>query len=110
MLYELKTYTPHAGKEDALRQRFLQKTLPLFAKHGIHVCAVMAPAEAPHTLCYLTQFDSEAAKAAAWVGFMADPEWAQVKQRTEADGPLLASQHTAVFRGLDGPPASPAQG
>jgi hypothetical protein len=102
MIYELKAYVPHAGKEAAMRARFLDKTLPLFARHGITVSAVLEPQDKPRELWYVTRFDDEAARKSAWAAFMADPDWAAAKKASETDGPLMESQSTTVFNAVDG--------
>lgn len=101
MIYELKAYTPHKGKEAALRQRFLEKTLPIFEKHGIVVTALFSPAEAPAQLWYITRFQNNESRLAAWAGFQADTEWQAIKKESEADGPLLETQTTTVLNSLD---------
>jgi hypothetical protein len=101
MIYELKAYTPHKGKEAALRARFLEKTLPIFEKHGIVVTALFTPADAPAQLWYMTRFQNDQSRRAAWAAFQADAEWQAVKKETEADGPLLEAQTTTVLNSLD---------
>jgi hypothetical protein len=102
MIYELKVYSPNQGKETALRRRFLEKTLPLFERHGIAVAALFAPVDVPSQLWYITRFANEEARLAAWAHFQADPEWLAIKQATDADGPLMESQRTTVLTALDG--------
>lgn len=101
MIHELKAYIPHTGKEAAMRARFFRHTLPLFARHGITVAAVLEPVDKPQELWYVTRFDDEAARASAWAAFMADAQWAAIKKETEADGLLMQSQSTTIFRSVD---------
>lgn len=101
MIYELKAYTPHKGKEAALKERFLEKTLPIFEKHGIVVTALFSPVESPSQLWYITRFHNDESRVAAWASFQADAEWQAIKKETEANGPLLATQSTTVLNSLD---------
>jgi hypothetical protein len=108
MIYEIRVYTPHDGKAEALRQRFLQHTLRLFDRAGIEVVEVLAPASSPgmspgpagDDLWYITRFADEAARTAAWDAFKADPEWPRIKAATETDGPLLKAQTVTVLTAL----------
>jgi hypothetical protein len=102
MIYELKVYSPHKGKELALRQRFLDKTLPMFEKHGIVVAALFSPVDTPNQLWYITRFLDDKTRLAAWAGLQADAEWQEIKKETEADGPLMESQTTTVLTALEG--------
>ena len=105
MIYELKQYTPHPGKAQALRQRFVQSTLPIFARVGIKVVAVFTPEQPGDDLWYITAFPDEATRDAAWAAFGADAQWQSVKAASEADGPLLASQRSTRMAALSGAPA-----
>ena len=98
MIYELKKYTAHEGKYAALTARFMQTTLPVFQRVGIEVAHVWTSPEEPGVFYYVTRFASQEARAAAWAAFMADPEWKEAKARSEADGPLLASQSTTLLQ------------
>lgn len=100
MIYELKQYVPHAGKADALRERFLAKTLPIFRRVGVNVVGVFSPQQAPEELWYLTAFADEAARDHAWAAFGGDAEWKAVKAASETQGPLLASQRSHTLDGL----------
>lgn len=104
MIYELKQYTPHPGKAQALQARFMQHTLPIFRRLGFQVVLTATPQDDGTELWYVLAFPDEAARAAAWAAFGADAEWREVKARTELDGPLLASQKTQVLEAL--PPAA----
>lgn len=100
MIYELKTYTPAPGKAKALRQRFVNVTLPLCQKHGIEIVAAMMPINDPDKLVYITRFADEIALSAAWQAFLSDPEWQFAKQQSDADGALLLDQQTQLMRSL----------
>ena len=97
MIYELRQYTPNEGKETAMLERFA-KTLPLFKKHGLSLEMSSKPLEAPKELWYLLKFESEAAREAAWAGFMADPEWLEIKKNSEINGPLLSQIKKSILQ------------
>ncbi|MDR7093223.1 NIPSNAP family protein [Hydrogenophaga laconesensis] len=105
MIYELKQYTPHAGKSVALRERFVKSTMPIFSRVGVKVVAVFTPDESAGELWYITAFESAAARDAAWEAFSSDTEWKAVKAASETDGPLLASQKSTSLGRVAGTPA-----
>ena len=104
MLYELRTYWTAPDKLDALHARFRDVTLPLFARHGMHVVGFWTPSprtEASGDLVYLLMFPSEAAVATAWAAFRADPEWQAGKAASEAGGPIVVKVTSTVLQPTD---------
>jgi hypothetical protein len=101
VIYELKVYVPHQGKEAALRSRFIERTLPIFEKSGISVVAMLAPVARPDELWYITRFHNDEMRLEAWANFQSNPEWKAIKAESETDGPLLESQTTTVLNSLD---------
>ncbi|SAI60976.1 NIPSNAP [Bordetella trematum] len=100
MLYELKQYLAHPGQAEALRERFMQVTLPIFKRLGIKVIAIYAPLDRPEELHYITAFADQAQRQAAWAAFAEDPQWRNAKAASERQGPLLASQTAEVMQAL----------
>jgi NIPSNAP protein len=90
-VFELRTYTAHPGKFEAMQARFKAHVIPMFKKHGLNVVGFWTAADAPlseNTLVYvLAHPDREAAKK-NWASFQADPEKARVWAETEKDGPI----------------------
>jgi hypothetical protein len=101
MIYEFKKYIAHQAKHEALCQRFAEKTLPIFNRHGIEVVHCWTSPDEPGAFFYLTRFPTEEARTAAWIAFGTDPEWKQVKAQSEVDGPLLANQSTVVLQPME---------
>jgi len=98
-VFELRTYTTHAGRLDALHARFSQHTLRLFASHGMENIGYFTPRDAPladNTLIYVLAHESREAAAASWQAFIADPEWQAVYQQSIADGPI-ADKIVSIF-------------
>ena len=91
-VYELRTYTTHDGKLDALHARFRTHTMRLFEKHGMTNVAYWTPQDpelGSKTLVYLLAHRSRDAAARSWEAFRNDPEWVKVKTESEAQGPIL---------------------
>src|SRR5687768_16440371 len=60
-LYELRTYTTHPGRLDALNKRFREHTTKLFEKHGMRNEMYWVPVDEPlsqNTLIYIVSHDS----------------------------------------------------
>jgi hypothetical protein len=102
MIEELRHYVATPGKLDALVKRFQNDTKPLFDRHKISVTAFWTVREPADTLYYVWRFEDEAAMKAAWKAFLADPEWAAVREATERDGPIVASLKSMVLDRVDG--------
>ncbi len=93
-IFEMRTYTAHPGRLDALNTRFRDHTTRIFEKHGMTNLAYWTPQEAPlseNTLVYILAHDSRDAAQASWDAFREDPEWAQVAEESQRDGRIVQS-------------------
>ncbi len=91
-VFELRTYTTHPGRLDALHARFTNHTIGLFERHGMTNIGYFVPQDAPlaeNTLIYVLSHDSREAGKASWAAFIADPEWQAAKQGSISDGPIV---------------------
>ena len=107
MIYELRRYTPHAGKAEALKERFARVTLPILDRIGIRVLHCWEDESDPDALIYLVVFDDVMKRDAAWKAFGSDAEWKAAKAASEAEAPLLASQTTTELRPVAFSPERP---
>lgn len=99
MVYELRTYTTHEGRLDALHQRFENHTMELFEKHGmtnIDYWVPIDPELKDNTLIYVVAHESVEAAEESWESFISDPEWQQVYEESHADGEIV-SRVESVF-------------
>ena len=101
LVYELRTYTAHEGKLDALEQRFRNHTMALFEKHGIINISYWKPLDQPNTLIYLVAHPSQFAAATAWQAFGNDPEWQAVYAESIADGRLVENIQRTFMQPTD---------
>ena len=92
MIYELRTYIIPEGRMPDILDRFAAVTFRLFERHGMAVVGfwTVTRPESDNALVYLMQFPDEHAQERAWEAFRADPEWAETRQRTEANGPIVS--------------------
>jgi hypothetical protein len=98
-VFEVRTYTTHEGRLDALHARFRSHTMRLFEKHGMTNVAYWTPEDpalAGTTLVYVLSHRSREAARRSWDAFRQDPEWIKVKAESEAEGPIV-SRVESVF-------------
>src|SRR5499425_3479435 len=91
-VYELRVYHTFDGKLPDLLKRFRDHTTKLFEKHGLKNVAYWTPMDDPaksNTLIYILAHPTREAAAANWKAFQADPEWIEVKEKSEANGKLV---------------------
>lgn len=103
-IFELRTYTTHPGKLEALHQRFRDHTNRLFVKHGAELIGYWTPADGPeaqNTLIYVLAYPSRAAREKMWKSFMDDPEWKAAFAASHKDGPIVAKVDSKIMTATD---------
>ena len=106
-VFELRTYTAHPGKFEAMKARFRQHILPLFKKHNLELIAFWTYADPPgseNTLVYVLAHPSREAAAANWKAFIGDPERVKVWAETEKDGPINLKVESVYLNAFDASP------
>jgi hypothetical protein len=106
-VFELRTYTAHPGKFEAMKARFREHILPLFKKHNLELVGFWTYADAPgseNTLVYVLAHPSRAAAAANWKAFSSDPERLRVWKETEKDGPINLKVESVYLNAFDASP------
>lgn len=89
-VFELRTYTAHPGKLEALLDRFRNHTMRLFEKHGMTNVGYWLPVENEgRQLVYLLSFPSIFDRNDAWQEFNADPDWQAAYEASHTGGPLV---------------------
>ncbi len=91
-VYELRIYHVVPGKLDSLVARFRDHTDKLFAKHGMKSVAYWTALDEPvksSTFFYILEHPSREAAAENWKAFQDDPEWKDVKAKSEESGKLV---------------------
>jgi hypothetical protein len=99
--FELRTYTCAPGRLPNLTTRFKKYTLKLFEKHGMQNIAYFTTEEkdGPQPkLVYLLAHQSEAAAAASWTAFRADPVWIKAKEDSEKDGMIVEKAESMMMK------------
>jgi hypothetical protein len=91
-VFELRIYHAAAGKLPDLLARFRDHTIKIFEKHGLESVAYWTPLDEPEkssTLIYILRHPSREAADANWKAFREDPEWVNVRDKSEANGKLV---------------------
>ena len=102
--FEMRTYTTHPGKLDALNARFRDHTTRIFKKHGMENVGYWVPQDEPghsNTLIYIIAHKSREAAKASWDAFRADPEWKKVAAESEASGKIVAKVESVFMDSVD---------
>src|SRR6266700_2575714 len=98
-VFEIRTYTTHPGKLDALNARFRDHTTRIFKKHSMENIGYWVPQDEPlhsNTLVYIIAHKSREAAKQSWDAFRNDPEWKKVSSESEANGKIV-SKVESVF-------------
>ena len=103
-VFELRTYTTHEGKLDALHARFRNHTTKLFEKHGMTNVGYWTPRDAPlaqNTLIYVLAHSSREAAEKSWAAFRNDPEWQKARTESEANGKIVSKVESVFLNATD---------
>jgi hypothetical protein len=82
--FELRIYTADPSRDgvgqfsggiNELHQRFREKEIALFEKHGAEIIAVWQNLENPDSLVWMLAYRDRAHREQVWADFGADPEW-----------------------------------
>ncbi len=88
--FELRLYTVDPSRDgvgnfsggiDELHQRFREKEVELFEKHGAEIIGVWQHLENPDTLVWMLAYRDRAHREEVWDGFGADPEWDELRRK-----------------------------
>ena len=108
-VYELRIYTCHEGKLDALLTRFRDHTCKLFEKHGMGNVGYWVPVGEENgsktTLIYVLEHKSREAAKESFKAFGADPELKDAAKASEANGKIVAKIDSIFMTPTDYSPA-----
>ncbi|MBM3998075.1 MAG: NIPSNAP family protein [Planctomycetes bacterium] len=101
-LYELRVYYSPEGRLNDLHARFRDHTIKLFEKHGMTNVGYFVPVEnSANKLVYVLSYPNAEAREKSWKAFMADPDWAEVRKKTEANGPIVSKVESLLMAATD---------
>ncbi len=88
--FEIRMYTADTDRNgggdydlaiDELHQRFREKELAIFEKHGAEVIAAWQRLDDPNTLVWMLAYRDRAHRDEVWTAFGADPDWAALREK-----------------------------
>jgi len=93
MIHELRVFHCFPSRLPALLDRFENYTLRLFEKHGIKQLGfwTVAIGDSNNDLFLILQWKSLAEREQKFAAFLNDPEWLEVRRKSEENGPLETS-------------------
>ena len=93
MIHELRVLHCVRGRLPALLKRFEDDTMRLFEKHGIKQVGfwTVVVGDSNNDLFLILQWESLAELEQKFGAFLKDPEWLEVRRKSEEHGPLEAS-------------------
>jgi hypothetical protein len=99
---ELRVYRVAAGRARDMEARVQGDLRTLFPKHGIRPLAGWSTLVSPVSpaYVYLTPWRNMNQRSAAWAGFYSDPEWVELRTRTNAGSELVESYEIMFVRAL----------
>jgi hypothetical protein len=103
-VFELRVYHTLEGKLPDLLKRFREHTTKLFERHGMKNIAYWVPTDEPaksNTLIYVLSHASRDAATASWKAFQADPEWIEVRDKSEAGGKIVEKVESTFMAKTD---------
>lgn len=100
MIYEMRYYFVARGRMDDNHARQRDHLPALFDMHGIRVVGrwtALAGLRLP-TFVYITEWRDFSEREAAWASFYADPEWADIRARTNAGAEMITGMDVLFLR------------
>ena len=88
--FEIRMYTADTARDgvgdyehtiDELHQRFREKEVAIFEKHGAEIVAVWQSLEDSNTLIWMLAYRDRAHREEVWAAFRADPEWTALRAK-----------------------------
>lgn len=106
---QLRIYEIYEGNKAAFHDRFRDHAVRIMGRYGFRIASMWEARSAEKTeFVYLLEWRDEATMKAAWEAFMADPEWARIKQETGAvHGKFVGSIQDRTLRLTDYSPDRP---
>ena len=101
---EIRTYTTHDGRLDALVKRMREGEAKVFDKVGMKGVGFFVAAESPkseNTFVYILAHESREGAKQSWAKFRDDSEWKSIRETSEAAGPIVAKVESVFVNPLD---------
>lgn len=100
-VFEMRTYTAHDGRAEAMHKRFRDHTCRLFKSHGMELVGFWVPEGDKSKLVYILAFPSREAAKTSWKAFLDDAEWKKVYAESHKDGPIVMKIDSVFMESTD---------
>ncbi|KJS09613.1 MAG: hypothetical protein VR73_01785 [Gammaproteobacteria bacterium BRH_c0] len=99
-IYELRFYNVAPGRDADMRSRVQNDLAWLFPRHGIRPIAGWSAisAQSLPMFIYITQWRNMIERNRHWAGFYADPDWQEVRNRTNRGSELVEDYEIFFLR------------
>lgn len=103
MIYQLRIYEIFEPNKAAFHARFRDHAARIMKNHDFDIAAMWESTSAGRTeFVYLLRWPNEKAMTDRWARFMADPEWAAIKQDSQQrDGTMVGGIQDRVLQMTD---------
>lgn len=100
MVHQLRIYEIFEDNKAAFHARFRDHVTRIMKSYGFHIVTMWEARDDGRTeFVYLLQWPDEATMTDRWARFMADREWAEIKEKTTAEhGSLVGGIQSRVLR------------
>jgi hypothetical protein len=101
-VHELRIYRAAPGRTRDMEARVQKHLCTLFPKHNIRPLGGWSTLVSPVSpaFVYMTPWRNMNERSESWAGFYADPEWAEVRERTNAGSELVESYEIMFLRAV----------
>jgi hypothetical protein len=101
-IFELRFYEVACGRDADMRARVRNDLRWLFPRHGIRPLGCWSAVVAPSLpmFVYITPFQDMNERNKCWAGFYGDPDWQEVRNRTNAGSELVENFEIYFVRSL----------
>jgi len=97
VIHELRTYTIPEGRMPEIMSLFNDVLFDVFRRSNIKVISFGTKRDSS-AVVYVCEFESEAAKAAAWESFYADSAWTTAwRERSDPKDPMVSEVSSEVL-------------
>lgn len=101
MIYEYRKYIATPGNLAKVHQRFEERVVGLFERHGIDVMAYFTPvagASIMNEVHYIVRWPDTETMTQTWERFMSDPEVIDVVVEFDKSGPIVADAVNEIWK------------
>lgn len=111
MIHQLRIYEIFDANKAAFHARFRDHAARIMRKYDFSIVAMWETRHPGRSeFVYLLEWPDERTKTAAWTGFMADEEWAEIKRDTAAKhGTLVGAIEDRLLEPTDYSPRLDAE-